>query len=404
METKTLVELYDERPLENVLGVEIFHPELVIYVCPEGTTPSNAKAQLHQYFLHRGIQTRIRFVHVNIYDTQAILRVFRSILPEYPDAVLDITGGTDAVLFAAGLACAEEQIPVVTYSRIRNRFYSIQHAQSVHGVPCDISLSVEDCFLMAGGSMRKGRVDNSILFRYMDDYDPFFSVFLKYRGQWDRIVSYIQRISPARDDGSYSLDIRGDYTVKGEHGAKLTAPEEALRDLEKIRMICELQIVPDERVSFCFRDSQIRAWLRDVGSVLELYVYKACLDSGLFHDVRTSAVVDWNGDDRNHPVSNELDVMCTRGITPVFISCKTCAIRTEALNELAILRDRFGGEMAQAAIVTAEIAGASARNRAAELNIRVIDLNDLQGGHLGSCIQRFMKNNQSEFPDSEPIR
>ena len=51
MIVKTLVELYDERPLENVLGVEIFHPEQVIYVCP-GTTPGNVKKQLKQYFLH----------------------------------------------------------------------------------------------------------------------------------------------------------------------------------------------------------------------------------------------------------------------------------------------------------------------------------------------------------------
>ena len=37
MEARILVELLDKRPLENVLGVEIFHPEQVIYVCPEGT-------------------------------------------------------------------------------------------------------------------------------------------------------------------------------------------------------------------------------------------------------------------------------------------------------------------------------------------------------------------------------
>ena len=123
---------------------------------------------------------------------------------------------------------------------------------------------------------------------------------------------------------------------------------------------------------------------------LELYVYKACLDSGLFDDVRTSAVVDWNGDEKDSPVSNELDVMCTRGITPVFISCKTCMIRTEALNELAVLRDRFGGEIARAAIVTAEAAGAAARNRAAELNIRIIDLNDLKKGEIGQSIRRLM--------------
>ena len=239
--------------------------------------------------------------------------------------------------------------------------------------------------------MRKGRVDNSILNRYMKDIDPFFEVFLKYRRKWDRIVTYIQRISPAREDGSYSLGVQGDYTVKGEQGARLSAPEDALRDLEKILMISDLKIVPEESVSFCFRDPQIRAWLRDVGSVLELYVYKACLDSGLFNDVRTSAVVDWNGDGRENAVSNELDVMCTRGITPVFISCKTCMIRTEALNELAVLRDRFGGQIARAAIVTAERGRIVMRNRASELNIQVIDLNDLQAGRIQKRLESLMR-------------
>ena len=390
MEVKTLVELFDERPLENVLGVEIFHPEEVIYVCPEGT-PEHARRQLKDYFAHRGIEAAMEFLYVNIYDTQKILELFRAILKDHPDAVMDITGGTDAVLFAAGLACSEAAIPVVTYSRTMNKFYSIQNAPSMHGYVCDITFSVEDCFLMAGGSMRKGRVDNSILSRYMEDIDPFFEVFLKYRRRWDKIVTYIQRVSAAREDGTYSLSVQGDYTVKGEQGARLTAPEEALRDLEKIRMISGLKIVPEESVEFYFRDPQIRAWLRDVGSVLELYIYKACLDTGMFNDVRTSAVVDWNGDDRDNAVSNELDVMCTRGITPVFISCKTCMIRTEALNELAVLRDRFGGEIARAAIVTAEPAGASARNRAAELNIRIIDLNDLAEGNIGESIRSLMK-------------
>ena len=390
MEVKTLVELYDERPLENVLGVEIFQPEKVIYVCPEGL-PEHARKQLKDYFDHRGIETAMEFQYVNVYDTRKILELFRRVLREHPDAVMDITGGTDAVLFAAGYACSEAEIPVVTYSRTQNRFYSIQNAPSIHGFECDITFSVEDCFLMAGGSMRKGRVDNSILDRYMEDIDPFFSVFLRYRRQWDRIVNYIQRISAAREDGTYSLNVRGDYTVKGDQGARLTAPEEALRDLEKIRLISGLQIVPEEKVEFYFRDPQIRAWLRDVGSVLELYVYKACLDSGIFNDVKTSAVVDWNGDERDNAVSNELDVMCTQGITPVFISCKTCMIRTEALNELAVLRDRFGGEIARAAIVTAELAGGSARNRAAELNIRIIDLNDLEEGEIGESIRSLMK-------------
>ena len=103
MNVKTLVELFDERPLENVLGVEIFHPEKVIYVCPEGLA-ENAPGQLKTYFAHRGIDAVLEFLTVNIYDTRKILELFRKILREHPDAVMDITGGTDAVLFAAGYA------------------------------------------------------------------------------------------------------------------------------------------------------------------------------------------------------------------------------------------------------------------------------------------------------------
>lgn len=48
---------------------------------------------------------------------------------------------------------------------------------------------------------------------------------------------------------------------------------------------------------------------------------------------------------------------------PLFLSCKACDIKTEALNELAILRDRFGGKGAKAAIVTTEVCNAAARHR-----------------------------------------
>ena len=34
---QTLIELYDERPLENVLGVDVFRSNRVVYVCPDGT-------------------------------------------------------------------------------------------------------------------------------------------------------------------------------------------------------------------------------------------------------------------------------------------------------------------------------------------------------------------------------
>ena len=390
---QTLIELYDKRPLENVLGVEMFHPERVIYICPDGVDgDKRIHRQLRTYFRARGLEPEMVFFRVNVYNSQAVLELLLRTVEQYPDCAMDITGGTDAVLFAAGLLSARREIPVFTYSRKRNKYYDICNAPFAANLPCDVRFSVEDCFRMAGGSMRTGRVENEILYRYRDDYEPFFRLYLKHRQDWTRIVTYFQRLSQTAPEAPIPLEVSGPYEVKGERASRISAPDAALWDLVEIGFIRDLRIVQDERVSFAFRDRQIRAWLRDVGSVLELYVYKACLDTGLFDDVRTSAVVDWEEDKRDNAVTNELDVMCTQGVTPVFISCKTCDVKTEALNELAVLRDRFGGQMAKAAIVTAERGRTVMRNRAAELNIRVIDLNDLLAGRLPERLESMMRN------------
>ena len=77
--------------------------------------------------------------------------------------------------------------------------------------------------------------------------------------------------------------------------------------------------------------------------------------------------------------------MAVRGIQPVFISCKTNEIKTEALNELAILRDRFGGRGSRAIIVTSSNPTKSRslmRMRAQELGIEVADWKELEQDRL----------------------
>ena len=389
---ETLIELYDERPLENVLGVEVFRPERVVYVCPSRIASDRALQQrLRNYFAHRGQSVSLEFVKADVYQSLAILKTLRKIVERYPDCAMDITGGTDAVLYAAGMLGAEFPMPAFTYSRKKNRFYEIQNADFAAGLPCQVIYTVEDCFRMAGGELRPGRVNNELLAEYDRDVQPFYRLYMKHRRDWVRLISYIQRVSAWTGEGPAPLSVQGDYNVKGERGTRIDAPEEALRALRSIGLLQELSIDREAGVSFSFRDALIRSWLRDVGIVLELYVYKTCKDLELFDDVRLSAVVDWEESAGRNAVSNELDVMCTRGVTPVFISCKTGEAKTEALNELAILRDRFGGGIARAAIVTAERAGDNMRNRAAELNIQVIDLNDLSANKLSKRIKKLMQ-------------
>jgi len=391
---KTLIELYDERPIENVLSAEMFRPERIVYICPENIFKDKQKHRsLIEYYKHRGIELELVFLKTRFYEMDAVLSLLRETVKKYPDCALDVSGGTDDALFAAGRLSAELELPVFTYSRKLNRYFEISGAPFDGELDCNVQYNVEDFFLMAGGTMSMGRVNNAVLDKYMDVIDPFFELYLRNRRKWQSVVSYIQRISKATAEGYVSLEVEGEYTVKGDRGRKIDAPEKVLREYEEIGFISELFIDRNKGVSFKFKDSQIRTWMRDIGSVLELYVYKACIDSDEFNDVRTSAVVYWEGYDnrQENAVSNELDVMCAKGVVPVFISCKTGAVQTEALNELAILRDRFGSNMAKAAIVTAERGGGAMRNRAGELGISVIDINDLSAGRTVQRIKSLMK-------------
>ena len=388
----TLIELYDDRAIENILAPDMFRPQRIIYLCPgEIAQDRSRQEKLKDFFKRRGWNPELIFMEASLFKADRILRQLLTIGEKYPDCALDVTGGSDAALFAAGMFTAQTGVPAFTYSRKKNRFYDISGAAFADNLLCNLAYSVEDFFLMAGGTLLPGRVDNALLSKYLSDFDPFFDCFLQFRRDWTDIISYIQRVSPSEYGQVPPLSIQGKYTVKGDHGSRNSANEAALQKLERIDYIRDLKIVRGESVSFRFRDLNTRAWLRDVGSVLELYTYKACIDTGIFNDVISSAVVRWDDVLGHGSVSNEIDVMAARGVIPLFISCKACDIKTEALNELAILRDRFGGKGAKAAIVTTEPCNAAARHRAAQLGIAVIDLEELKGDQIEQRLKVIMK-------------
>lgn len=386
---KTLIELYDERPVENILATEVFRPERTVFLCPpEIAGEKEAERRIRRYAEHRGLSTKLVFLSTSRYRASAIKATLKKVANRYPDCVMDITGGSDGALFACGMVCEELKLPAFTFSRKTKRFYNIQNAPFADELPCEVTYRVEDYFKMAGGVMRQGRVDNAILSRYAKDIPAFFDLYLAHKREWQQLIGYMQRVSQVERDRPVRLSVDAPMRVKWEKGT-VSAPVELLEELESMGFLQHLRFHGNTSLSFTFRDEQIRAWLRDVGSVLELYVYQTCLDVGVFDDVRASVVVDWEASAKRDTVTNEIDVMASRGIEPLFISCKTNRLTTDALNELAILRDRFGGKLANAVIVTTQHCRAITRHRADELDIRVIDIDDLKEGRLAGLLTDF---------------
>ena len=393
---KTLIELYDDSPVENVLSTEMFRPEETIFICPnEVADNKQLRESLIRYFEHRNVQVRLTFVPVSMLDATKVEKTLRTVLDSHEDCAIDISGGTDAALYAAGAVSREVQ--VFTYSRKKNTFFSIVNAPYADHVKCGIHLDTRSCFLMAGGSMMPGRGDSAELAGRIRQIGRLFEIFCVHRRIWNRQISYYQKISQGADPERRAY---GRRTTRADHG-QVTADDFLLTDLKASGFIRDVETSRD-RVSFVFADDTVRFWLRDVGAVLELQVYRACMEAGCFDDVTISAVVNWQGGSiRADSVVNEIDVVAVRQTTPLFISCKTCEIRTEALNELAILRDRFGGKNSRAMIVTSAPATKgrlAMRNRAAELGIEVVEWEDLP---LERLVNRLKK--ESGFPGRRGI-
>lgn len=375
---KTLIELYDDSPIENVLATLVFSPQECVLLCPPEIAKSRElKSAVKNFLKHRGIDTKLTFIPVSMDNAVKIARVMKEVQDSHQDCAINISGGSDAALFAAGAVAYKCLTPVFTYSRRKNTFFEINNASFARGVVPNIKLDVESSLLMAGGTLLPGRADNAELESRIEQIDSLFAIYGKYRRIWNRQISWFQKVSSSEPG---VLEVSGPLTEHTGNG-NVTVEQSLFTALAQSKLILDLEITEDN-IRFRFPDETVRFWLRDVGAVLELQLWRACKAAGCFDDVVLSAIVNWqNGSIRSDSVTNEIDVMAVQELRPVFISCKACEVHTEALNELSILRERFGGKYSRAILATSGIAGsrnrASVRNRAAKLGIELIEWEDL---------------------------
>ena len=191
---KTLIELFDDRPMENVLATEVFQPEETFLLCPpEAVSGRRIRETIEQYLAYRHCPTKISIVSVSLLDSMKVEKQIRKILESHPDCAIDICGGTESALFAAGKVCGNT--PVFTFSRKRNTFYEVSNAPFARNLPCELKLNAEACFMLAGGKLLPGREDNAGLRNRLPQIDRLFSVFRKHRRIWRNQITYIQKIS-----------------------------------------------------------------------------------------------------------------------------------------------------------------------------------------------------------------
>ncbi len=378
---KTIIELYDKDPFHNVFSALALKPERVVFVGSLKRKGEFGEKRVAEFFRTKGLKIKTGFVTVDLSNYESLLKILKELIEFFPDCAVEIAGGDDRLLFAAGKICNELSAPAFFFDKKRNRFQNIYQCEALEGISYNGYITVSDLLMLSGGSlMRHGHFDDqSISPEDFTDIENVWKVFLNFHSSWSKNVQYLQK---ARlKEGNYC---DAPLILNSAEG-KVRCNTEIMRRLETHGIIRDMQIT-GYRIRFRYKNDMLRRCLSDVGIWLELHTFKTALQSGYFDDSRISVVVDWNGDENEEiNTTNEIDVILTKGICPIFISCKMSRPSPSALNEIHTLSKLFGGDSARAVIVTlCELSEYSPYiyKRALDLGITVVEYDDITNGRL----------------------
>ncbi len=414
----TIVELFDSKPINNIVGLLSFNPDKVIYVGGESSKHFEGKELpvLRRYLEKKALSSiEIEYVHVKRNSLKDIIDKLENIYQNNDVCKfhVEVTGGEDLIL--VGLGALFEKHPDLELYRISSKLknmYSFSR-ENCDGNKLDISCSnsVEENLMLHGASIVyangsdavTGGFDYSVDF--ISDFNRMWEIMCKGLnvGQsapncWNRVIYaltvLVREYAVRLDWNSYEINQFGlNEILKNSFDSKLF--ETYISVFAKYGWLSWNQ--RENGAVVVFKDKQIETCLTKSGLVLEMKVYLTCKE--LFEerggDCLTGVTIDWDGDDDIVPkhkylldpddldssidTLNEIDVVANLGLVPYFISCKNGVITSSELYKLDSLGYRFGREYAKVFIVTTDISYALDnklnlfRQRALDMEIELIE-------------------------------
>lgn len=366
----TLLELYDRRePITNVVGAWHLQPKSIVFFYYDLPDPKAERKELAQMFNRIGLRCNVRMeqlARLDIRHMMAWVQEHRNGLGEY---AIELTGGSDVMLFSAGVAWAET--PCRLYTRARDGRYielpSGEAAEAGSGAfTVAQRLSLNNATLDRFGRLSPDDLKAPIV----DLAHRLLGLQKRHPRQWTQHTTCFQRCAAKAEDSA--LTILLDANTCREQSVAL-GKGKLLNALMKEGAITRTES-SDEGIWVTFASALVRDCLCDFGVWLEIAAWDALRSSGKYDDVQLSCVVKWE----NEKIINELDVTATAGMGLMIVSCKTCAPDIKAVAELNVLGDRLGSAHTQTVLLCLPKANERLDNIRARCDEMGVDLVDLR--------------------------
>lgn len=368
----TIIELFDKDAMENMVSTLLCDPDRVVFVGLGYKTMDDAADRYEWVARRYGKKAQFEVHGLEYVDLDRIVALLEKLVCKYEDCTIDLTGGDEMFLLAAGMVYGRmpERVRLHRFNR-RNNTFTDCDADGYVLEQKMIPLTIEDCITLYGGriiyeeEMEYGSKVWDLNPDFCNDVDIMWRLCTTHSSVWNDMMT--ASAEDENDPLTLHINVVRRAMQEGEKIPKL------FLELAEEGLISMPLVIGYDMQFFC-KNAQVKECLVMAGRVLELKTALLLDDTGLFHDFRVGVSMDWDNKREAHDVKNEVDVMGMYGITPIFISCKNgSTVNVEELYKLHTVAAHFGGAYAGKILVSSVALGEDFHRRAEEMGIHVID-------------------------------
>lgn len=381
---KTLIELYDNEAIENILAPITIHPERVIYLWDEsvnGLVDGNREGGIRRFLNSQKPVSSAIFYEIESTELVDIRSELEKILSQYEDCVIDFTGGSGILFFAVSMYAKDHHTPgffIDFSSRKMVDLFGCEKLTREFKMP---SLTSKELFRITGGSVyRYGNFEEVWKEKeFQEDVQNVWRLYFQSPDSWHNQMEYLEYVNEHYENEASPLAILAPSMVNA-YNRMYKNNRNHLEEWKEIGIL-RYFYTENNMIHILFKNDAIKRCMTKLKSSFLLYLYALAKSTDIFDEVRISLMVDSDEISRQyHNVASKIDLLLMKGIVPIFVKCTVDAPTRQDLEGLYMQARKFGGRLSKMLIVTTKdvrYAHPATAESARSLGIEMLDRYDL---------------------------
>ena len=405
-----LIEFYDKTPVENLITTLTLKPRKTVFIAADRKKAWHSVGLYKKITAGRGLPCEMEVIGAPRTGIDESKAAILSIIDSNPrdQIVIDIAGGSDCALVAAGMVFSElggceKRLHAFYMNPATRRGTLIEFIRENDSLKTEknvydfsfgngVYLTCEENIILHGGSVAKKGATFKKDSPLCDDVERLWEMCRHDPAGWNAKTGRLSAESAYADESGLRAIPRSSI---GEDSGSRTGKKVDIA-LWNALVDGGLIVIDETRsgggsIFFRYKNRIVDECLNKSGTILEYRTFLAGIRAErdnlpLYDSVETGIVISWNEYDSRGGTQNEIDCMLMNGVCPVFISCKNGDIKTEELYKLGTVSERFGSDYAKKYLLstvyfdeslrrsgeTIGKAAATLKERAKEMDIRLL--------------------------------